>query len=87
MDDIREIVRENHRSMPSTIKSRLKRIFHNALQTASNWSCGRADDVAIQQYNLPESFSSRPSEARPSQGIPTRSASMRENVCFYIYEI
>lgn len=83
MDDVREIVRENPRGMSNSIRSRLKRIFQNALHTATTWSCGRADDVVLRQYNLPEAFSSRPSEARASQGFPTRSASMRENVCIF----
>jgi len=85
MADVREIVRENPRSMSNTIKSRLRSIFQNALHTATNWSCGRADDVMLGQYNMLESLLSRPSEARASLGNPARSASMRENVrIFYI---
>ena len=81
MEDVREIVRENNRGLPSTVKTRLVRIFRNAFKTASTWSCGRADDVLLRQYNMPDSFSSRPSEARRSMGPPTRSTSMREPVC------
>jgi hypothetical protein len=81
MNDVREIVRENPRGLSDNVKSRLKRIFQNAYQTAKTWSCGRADDVLLRQYNMPEAFSSRPSEARPSQGPPIRSTSMREHVC------
>ena len=92
MEDVRQIVRENHRHMPNTVKSRLRRIFDNAYQTAKSWSCGRADDVVLRRYNMPEAFSSRPSEARQRQGPPTRSASMREHVrifladcCYYAF--
>lgn len=92
MEDVRQIVRESPRGMPNSIKSRLGRIFKNALGMASKWSCGKADDVLLQRYNMPEAFSSRPSEAfssrpteaRASLGLPTRSASMRENVCIFV---
>lgn len=83
MDDVRQIVRESPRGMPNSIKSRLGRIFKNAFGMASKWSCGKADDVLLERYNMPEAFSSRPSEARASLGLPTRSASMRENVCIF----
>jgi hypothetical protein len=90
MEEVREIVKMNHRGMPNSIKTRLANIYKKTFKTASTWSCGRADDIALQRYNLPEVFSSRPSEARSSLGRPTRSASMREEVrnlqyqnCYY----
>ena len=84
MEDVREIVRENQsRGLSNNVKSRLARIFKNAYATATTWSCGRTDDVQLARYNMPEAFSLRPSEARPSSGPPTRSTSMREPVRIY----
>ena len=80
MQDVREIVGESPRTMPTTIKTKLVRIFRNAFKTSRTWGCGRADDIQLSQYNMPEASSSRPSEARPSMGPPTRSLSMREPV-------
>lgn len=83
MEDVRGIMAETRhgRGIPHGIKSRLKNIFQNAFKTATTWSCGRADDVVLRQFDLPEAFSSRPSEATTNQGPPTRSISMREHVC------
>ena len=81
MSDVRDIVAGNHRGLPSTVKSRLVGIFQNARHTASTWGCGRADDVALQRYNMPSAFSARPSEARPSDDRLTRNTSMRQDVC------
>ena len=80
MEDVRDIVRENPRGIPSNVKSRLSRIFKNAYDIAATWSCGRTDDVLLTQYDMPEAFSSRPSEARPSVGPLSRSTSMRQPV-------
>jgi hypothetical protein len=81
MDEVREIVKMNHHGMPNSIKARLANIYKKAYKMATTVSCGRVDDVALQRYNMPKVFSSQPREARSNLGRPTRSASMRKEVC------
>jgi hypothetical protein len=71
----------NHRGMLNSIKARLVNIYKKAYKMAATWSCGRANDIALQRYNMPEVFSLRLSELRSSLVRPTRNASMHEEIC------
>ncbi|XP_024314527.1 uncharacterized protein LOC100835706 [Brachypodium distachyon] len=66
MLDAHDIIKENP-PIHHRLKTKLKNIMDNAKDIVANWSCGRADDVNLRAYHMPEVRSARPSEARSSR--------------------